>query len=97
MNDTDVRHDIAEAKQARVRLKVFFIIKNDEEEIFINVSGLSGYGYNVRIIDGCHVEISYRNQPAFPVFYKKEIQIAPGATKPIMGVPSQLITASKRN
>lgn len=42
--------------------------------MFINTSGLSGYGYAVKFIDTCHVEITYRDQEPFPVFCKKEIQ-----------------------
>ncbi|MFZ2404288.1 MAG: zonular occludens toxin domain-containing protein [Methylobacter sp.] len=54
------------------RISQYFYIKNDKEEVFINTSGLNGYGYSVKLIDQCHVEITYRNQKPFPVFCKKE-------------------------
>ncbi|PPK71889.1 zona occludens toxin [Methylobacter tundripaludum] len=54
------------------RISQYFYIKNDDEEIFINTTGLNGYGYNVQYIDQCHVEVTYKDQKPFPVFCKSE-------------------------
>jgi len=53
----------------------YFLIKNDQEEVFINSSGIVGYGYTITIIDMCHVVLSYKGQKAFSVYCKKEKQI----------------------
>ncbi|WP_333877505.1 zonular occludens toxin domain-containing protein [Methylobacter sp.] len=60
------------SSESKNPISLYFIIKNDVEEIFINTSGLSGYGYNIKVIDTCHVQVFYRNQKPFHVYCKKE-------------------------
>lgn len=55
-------------------LSQFFYIKNDTEEVLLSSKELRGYGYSIKVIDRCHVDIIYRNAEPFSVFCKKDIE-----------------------